>query len=104
MMICVAGKAGETVTFRLHNEQTGEFIDINERVTYAQRVGSLKAPVVLTSNAISTGIIEMAASDKSAEGIFDLSGRRVEKMNTGGVYIVKSRQNGKIVTKKVVKK
>lgn len=104
MMICVAGKAGETVTFRLHNEQTGEFIDINERVTYAQRVGSLKAPVVLTSNAISTGIIEMAASDKSAEGIFDLSGRRVEKMNTGGVYIVKSRQNGKIVTKKMVKK
>ena len=104
MMICVAGKAGETVTFRLHNEQTGEFIDINERVTYAQRVGSLKAPVVLTSNAISTGIIEMAASDKSAEGIFDLSGCRVEKMNTGGVYIVKSRQNGKIVTKKVVKK
>lgn len=104
MMICVAGKAGETVTFRLHNEQTGEFIDINESVTYAQRVGSLKAPVVLTSNAISTGIIEMAASDKSAEGIFDLSGRRVEKMNTGGVYIVKSRQNGKIVTKKVVKK
>ena len=104
MMICVAGKAGETVTFRLHNEQTGEFIDINESVTYAQRVGSLKAPLVLTSNAISTGIIEMAASDKSAEGIFDLSGRRVEKMNTGGVYIVKSRQNGKIVTKKVVKK
>ena len=104
MMICVAGKAGEPVTFRLHNEQTGEFIDINESVTYAQRVGSLKAPLVLTSNAISTGIIEMAASDKSAEGIFDLSGRRVEKMNTGGVYIVKSRQNGKIVTKKVVKK
>ena len=104
MMISVAGKAGETVTFRLHNELTGEFFDLNESVTYAQRVGSLKSPVALTSDAIATGISEIIVTDDAVEGIFDLNGRRVEKMNAGGIYIVKTLQNGKIVTKKVVKK
>ena len=104
MMICVAGKAGEHVTFRLHNELTGEFIDLNETLTYAQRAGSLKKPVVLTSDGITTNIAENIAPEAAVEGIFDLSGRQVEKMNASGVYIVKTLQNGKIVAKKVVKK
>lgn len=104
MMISVAGKAGERVTFRLHNELTGEFIDLNETLTYAQRAGSLKKPVVLTSDGITTNIAENIAPEAVVEGIFDLSGRRVEKMNVSGVYIVKTLQNGKIVAKKVVKK
>lgn len=104
MMISVAGKAGERVTFRLHNELTGEFIDLNETLTYAQRAGSLKKPVVLTSDGITTNIAENIAPEAAVEGIFDLSGRRVEKMNASGVYIVKTLQNGKIVAKKVVKK
>ena len=104
MMISVAGKAGERVTFRLHNELTGEFIDLNETLTYAQRAGSLKNPVVLTSDAIVTGIAEVEASDDAAvQGIFDLSGRRVENMNAGGIYIVKTLENGKIVARKVIK-
>lgn len=104
MMISVAGKAGERVTFRLHNELTGEFIDLNETLTYAQRAGSLKNPVVLTSDAIVTGIAEVEASDNAAvQGIFDLSGRRVENMNAGGIYIVKTLENGKIVARKVIK-
>lgn len=104
MMISVAGKAGERVTFRLHNELTGEFIDLNETLTYAQRAGSLKNPVVLTSDAIVTGIAEVEASDDAAvQGIFDLSGRRVENMNAGGIYIVKTLENGKVVARKVIK-
>jgi hypothetical protein len=104
MMISVAGKSGERVTFRLHNELTGEFIDLNETLTYAQRAGSLKKPVVLTSDGITTNIAENIAPEAAVEGIFDLGGRRVEKMNASGVYIVKTLQNGKIVAKKVVKK
>lgn len=103
MMISVAGKAGERVTFRLHNELTGEFFDLNETLTYAQRAGSLKNPVVLTSNGIATGIAEVEASDNAVEGIFDLSGRRVENMNAGGIYFIKTFENGKIVARKVIK-
>ena len=104
MMISVAGKAGERVTFRLHNELTGEFVDLNESVKYAQRAGSLKKPVVLTFDGIATGITEHTAPETAVEGIFDLSGRRIERMNVNGIYIVKTLQNGKIITKKVVKK
>lgn len=103
MMISVAGKAGEHVTFRLHNELTGEFIDLNETLTYAQRAGSLKKPVVLTSEGIATNIAEKTASEAAVEGIFDLSGRRVENMNAGGIYIIKTLENGKIAARKVIK-
>ena len=103
MMISVAGKAGERVTFRLHNELTGEFIDLNETLTYAQRAGSLKKPVVLTSEGIATNIAEKTASEAAVEGIFDLSGRRVENMNAGGIYIIKTLENGKIAARKVIK-
>lgn len=103
MMISVAGKAGEHVTFRLHNELTGEFIDLNETLTYAQRAGSLKKPVVLTSEGIATSIAEKTASEAAVEGIFDLSGRRVENMNAGGIYIIKTLENGKIAARKVIK-
>ena len=103
MMISVAGKAGERVTFRLHNELTGEFIDLNETLTYAQRAGSLKKPVVLTSEGIATSIAEKTASEAAVEGIFDLSGRRVENMNAGGIYIIKTLENGKIAARKVIK-
>ena len=104
MMISVAGKAGERVTFRLHNELTGEFFDLDESITYSQRAGSLKNPVKLTSDAIATGIAETIALDAAVEGIFDLSGRRIEKMNVGGIYIIKTIENGKIVARKIVKK
>lgn len=103
MMISVAGKAGETVTFRLHNELTGEFFDLDETITYSQRAGSLKRPVVLTSNAIATGVAAVESAGGAVEGIFDLSGRRVENMNAGGIYIVKTLENGKVVARKVIK-
>ena len=103
MMICVAGKAGERVTFRLYNELTGEFFELDETITYSQRAGSLKNPVKLTSDAIATGIAETIAPDATVEGIFDLSGRRVENMNAGGIYIIKTLENGKIVARKVIK-
>jgi hypothetical protein len=36
--------------------------------------------------------------------MFDMNGRRVETMSKSGVYVIKTIDGGKIVTKKVVKK
>lgn len=104
MMISVAGKAGEEVSFRLYNHITGEYSEIFETVKYGQKLGSLKKPVALTSPE-TTGIrnLELGVSSSDAQ-VFDMNGRRVETMSKPGVYVIKTVENGKVVTKKVVKK
>ena len=104
MMISVAGKTGEDVYFRLYNHITGEYSEIFETVKYAQKLGSLKKPVALSSPE-TTGIrsLELGVSSSDAQ-VFDMNGRRVETMSKSGVYVIKTIDGGKIVTKKVVKK
>jgi len=104
MMISVAGKAGEEVSFRLYNHITGEYSEIFETVKYGQKLGSLKKPVALTSPE-TTGIrnLELGVSSSDAQ-VFDMNGRRVETMSKSGIYVIKTVENGKVVTKKVVKK
>lgn len=104
MMISVAGTAGEKVSFRIYNKATGEFADVAETVKYAQTLGSLKAPLALTVPEV-TGISSVVAADKvQTEGIYDMNGRRINSMTQSGVYVVKTMEGGKIVTKKVVVK
>lgn len=104
MMISVAGTAGEKVSFRIYNKATGEFADVAETVEYAQTLGSLKAPLALTVPEV-TGISSVVAADKvQTEGIYDMNGRRINSMTQSGVYVVKTMEGGKIVTKKVVVK
>lgn len=104
MMISVAGKTGEEVSFRLYNHITGEYSEIFETVKYGQKLGSLKKPVALTSPE-TTGIrnLELGVSSSDAQ-VFDMNGRRVKTMSKSGVYVIKTVENGKVVTKKVVKK
>ncbi len=93
MFINAVGQSGEQMTFKLVNNATGEIVNLDSTLKYALRQGSLSAPVVL-SGAEVTGIMEtMADAQQSAdESIYDLSGRRVDKMQKG-IYIV----NGKKV-------
>lgn len=93
MFISAVGKSGEQMTFKLANNATGEVINLDSTLKYALRQGTLSAPVVLSGAAV-TGIMEtMADAQQSAdENIYDLSGRRVDKMQKG-IYIV----NGKKV-------
>ncbi len=104
MMISVAGKTGEEVSFRLYNHITGEYSEIFETVKYGQKLGSLKKPVALTSPE-TTGIrnLELGVSSSDAQ-VFDMNGRRVETMSKPGVYVIKTIDGGKTVTRKVVKK
>ena len=103
MMINVAGKAGEVVSFRLHDESTGEYIDLDTKVRYSQKLGSLKAPTTLFGNTI-TGISEIATDDNREETYYDLNGRKVEGNIISGAYIVKTIKNGQVIVKKVIKK
>lgn len=93
MFISAVGKSGEQMTFKLANNATGEVINLDSTLKYALRQGTLSAPVVLSGAAV-TGIMEtMADAQQSTDdNIYDLSGRRVEKMQKG-IYIV----NGKKV-------
>jgi hypothetical protein len=103
-LINVAGKAGETVTFRLHNEMTGEYSDIKESAAYSMMAGSLAAPLALTADGNGTtdinGVADIDEDDIVA--IYTLNGKKVTEM-TEGIYIIQVRENGKIVTKKVKK-
>lgn len=103
MMINVAGKPGELVSFRLHNEYTGEFIPLETVVSYSQRIGSLKSPISMTSSSI-TGISEITTDDNDEESYYDLSGHKVEGNISAGIYILKTVKNGQVTVKKVYKK
>ena len=103
MMINVAGKSGETVTFRLHNEYTGEFIPLETEVRYSNGYGSLKSPFIITGPSIS-GISEITTGENDEETYYDLYGRKVEGNLSTGIYIVKTVKNGKVTVTKVSKK
>lgn len=103
-LISVAGKAGETVSFRLYNEITGEYSDVKETTSYALMKGSLKAPFSLTADGNGTTDINGVAdvNEEDIIAIYTINGKKVAEM-TEGIYIIQVRENGKIVTKKVKK-
>lgn len=103
MMINVAGKAGETVTFRLHNEYTGEYIDLDSSVNYAQKLGSLKTPATFIGNQL-TGITSIEKCENAEATYYDINGRVVDGNIASGVYFVKTIENGQVVVKKIIKK
>lgn len=103
MMINVAGKSGEMVSFRLYNEYTGEYIDLDTKVNYSQKLGSLKSPISILGPSL-TGITEITTDDNKEETYYDLNGRKVEGNISAGVYVVKTIKNGQVIVKKVVKK
>lgn len=108
MMINVAGKAGENVSFRLYDETTGKFYEINESVSYSQKAGSMKAPVILSVNGSGndgiSAITDINSDKNSKEELYDLNGQRVDSNAAAGVYIVKSIVGGNVTVKKVIKK
>ena len=103
MMINVAGQSGEVVSFRLYNESTGDFFELDTKVNYSQKLGSLKKPLSI-SNPVTTGISTIATDEADEEIHYDLDGRRIDENNTTGIHIVKTVRNGKVTVKKVIKK
>lgn len=97
LFITVHGNSGELVTFRLHNELTGEYYDVPETVTCQQMLGTLSAPVNLTAPAVITGINTAVNNQQSTTESYDLLGRKV----TNGKLLIKRMADGSV--RKVVK-
>ena len=79
--------------------------DIDGGITFAGMAGSVKAPVAMRAIGVpatgTTGIVDISTIDSNAiVAIYDVAGRKVENM-TSGIYIIKVRENDKIVTKRV---
>ena len=124
MFITVAGRAGETVTFRLHDEQTDEYFDITDAMSYGTRAGSVTTPVVLHPDLTRSGQQGKAAIsfDKrqiTAKGfngtvilrLCDASGRTVATSTDGrlsltavprGSYIISATDGMTTITKKII--
>lgn len=102
--ITIHADAKEQISFRAYDNETGEEFDLNEQVQFKSKLGSVNAPVMLTTDHAATGIADTVMGSRAAavEGIYDLNGRRVSQM-THGVYIMKTLVNGKIVSKKITK-
>lgn len=80
--ITVHCNSGEQITFRLHNELTGEYYDIDQTVMSQMRVGSLKSPYKLTSVQTVTGIGSVNSNAVSSQ-LFDLNGRQLNSQRKG---------------------
>ena len=87
------------MSFRLRNELTGELFDIDQTVPFGAMLGSLKAPVQLTSQAVVTGVNNVQCTMNNVQERYDLGGRAV-KATTKGLTIRRN-ADGKVV--KVVK-
>jgi hypothetical protein len=97
--ITVHTDGGEEVSFRLHNELTNEYFDIDQTVVSRMRIGSVKSPMMMTSNSVVTGIATVERSVFNVES-YDLNGRAVDN-NAKGITIHKM-QDGTV--RKVVRK
>ncbi|MBO4811446.1 MAG: hypothetical protein J5552_07755 [Prevotella sp.] len=87
--ITVHTNGGEQVNFVLHNELTDEYADIDETVVSRTRIGSVKAPVMLTSNTVVTGINDVQHSAFNVQrSTFNVDGRAIGG-STKGVSIRK---------------
>lgn len=92
--IGVHGKAGEKVNFKLYNEYTGEYTDVESTMTMSKMAGSYDAPVVLEADMATTGIATAVSAIASADAqLFNAAGQRVGA-NQKGMVISK---NGKFV-------
>lgn len=123
--ITVHADKGETISFRLYDELTGEMRMVNEQMPFADMAGTMKRPVKMTLGE-STGI-DQTLLDRSGIAVIDgqlsIQGMSVAStavVNTtgavvlrnqtdlsslpSGVYIVKVKTtDGKTITKKIMK-
>ena len=119
VLVSLSGEAGEDVTFKLRDKETGELMDFTTQVNFDMLAGNVAAPIPFMLNKEVTGIdningenlnIRFVGNELKVEGGFPFQVMATDgKVVTGkqlprGVYIVVvDTPNGKIC-QKVVKK
>ena len=89
--ITVHGKAGEQVSFLVHDDATGTYYTVPVRLGFDSMAGTLEHPVRLQLGDKATGITATDDAD-GADALYDLAGRRVISP-VRGYYI----RGGKII-------
>lgn len=125
VLVSLAGKSGEKVTFRLHNEWTGEFIEVDNVLNFSDMAGSLKNPVMLNVPEDATAIDNVSTEGISISGnvlnfgtykgtatVTSIDGKVVAKTTESsisvdelpaGIYVVVIEGGAKPIVKKIVK-
>ena len=80
--ITVHAEAGEQVSFKLYDTLTDQLLGVDQTVQMQQTAGTLKAPMQLTSLAVTTGISNVENASQDGEH-FDLGGRNVNASQKG---------------------
>lgn len=93
MFVNICGERGSNLSFKLYNKQNGDIVDIDETLRAKLVSGSVASPVILHAPEV-TGISQLDAAKAASQSVYDLSGRRVEKVQKG-IYI----KDGKKVLK-----
>ena len=81
--ITVHVNGSEKVTFRLYDSYTGEFFNVDQTITSKLRLGSLDAPVRLTSQSFTDGISTISVDNGISGETFDTNGRRLNSLQRG---------------------
>ena len=100
MFITVHANQGEEISFRLRNELTGEQFAVDQTVRMQLMLGTMKAPLQLTSAAVTTGVANVQGTMDNVQDTYDLGGRVVNATTTKGLTIQRG-SDGKV--RKVVK-
>ena len=91
--ITVHGQKGDQVSFRVFDNQTGEYEKALNEMPFSMMAGSMKAPLILNASMSSVEVItiDQYNQDGSAPVIYDIQGRRVGK-NARGLLIINGRK------------
>lgn len=114
--ITVGGKSKETVTFKLFDTTTGEFIPVDDAVSFTKTLGTYAKPTAFSYTV--TGIRDIAENEgisirvsgnsiiaEGAQGVqvFTTNGQQVSQTNlAAGTYIVKATTANGVISKKIV--
>lgn len=92
--IGVHGKAGEKVNFKLYDQYTGEYTDVESTMTMGKMAGSYANPVVLEADVTTTGVATAVSAIATADAqLYNAAGQRVNAAQKGFVIS----KNGKFV-------
>ncbi len=92
--ITIHADHGETISLKLRHEPTGQTFDVEEKLTTGQmHIGSLRAPLLLHTDAYLSGINQSRTEQVTAD-CYDLTGRRQTGTHKG--LILQRQTNGKI--------
>ena len=81
--ITVHANSGEMISFKLYDQTSGQYFDIDQTVRMQQMLGTVKQPFALTTNADTTTGISTIDNGQWTMDNFDLGGRRVDSHAKG---------------------